>query len=82
MACGVAMDYLLRAQARSGGLHRQAKAWKGAAGVVALQAAMAKAAVPSGQAKMASHAKSWLQRLSQDLKLAGRRCTSICGLTT
>jgi hypothetical protein len=59
MACGVAMDSLLRAQARSSGLQRQAKAWRGAARAVVLQAATAEAA-PNGQAEVAGHVKVWL----------------------
>jgi hypothetical protein len=60
MACGAAMDSLLRAQARSrsSGLHRQAKARRGATGVVVLQAATAVAAAPSGQAEKTDHIKS------------------------
>jgi hypothetical protein len=66
MACGAAMDSLLRAQAgsRSDSLHRQAKAQRGAAGAVVLQAATAEATAPSGQAEAAGYIKSWLQRLS------------------
>jgi hypothetical protein len=66
MACGAAMDSLLRAQAgsRSSILRRQAKARRGAAGAVMLQDATAEAAAPSRQVEMAGHVKSRLQRLS------------------
>jgi hypothetical protein len=66
MACGAAMDSLLRAQAesRSSGRYRQAKAQRDAARAVMLQAATAEATAPSGQEEMASHVKSWHQRQS------------------
>jgi hypothetical protein len=43
---------------------------------------MAKAVAPSGQVEMAGHAKSRLQRLSQDLRLASLLYMSTCVLTT
>jgi hypothetical protein len=58
-----------------------AKDWKGAAAVVVFQAAVVEA-TPSGQAEAAGHAKICPQRLSRDLRLASRLCTSICGSTT
>jgi hypothetical protein len=66
MACGAAMDSLPRVQAgsRSSGRHRQTKAQRGVARAVVFQDATAEDAVPSGQAKMAGHTKSRLQRLS------------------
>jgi hypothetical protein len=62
MACGAATDSLLRVQAgsRSSGRHHQAKAQKGVARAAVLQAATAEAATPSGQAEIASNAKSQL----------------------
>jgi hypothetical protein len=56
MVYGAAMDPLLRVQAGSRGLRRQAKVWKGAAVAVVLQAAVNEA-TPSGQAEAAGHAK-------------------------
>jgi hypothetical protein len=66
MACGVAMDSLLRDQAesKSSGRHRQAKAKRDVARAAAPQAATAEATAPSGQAVMAGNTKSWLQWLS------------------
>jgi hypothetical protein len=81
MVCGAAMDPLLRAQARSGGLHRQAKVWRGAARAVMLRAAVVEAA-PSGQAEVAGHIKICLRWLSRGLRLASRLCTSTYGSTT
>jgi hypothetical protein len=81
MVCGVAMDPLLRVQARSGSLRPQAEVWKGTAVAVVLRAAEVEAA-PSGRAEAAGHAKICPRQLSRDLSLASRLCTSIYGLTT
>jgi hypothetical protein len=92
MACGATTDSLLRVQveSRSNGRHRQAKARKGAARAVVLQAATVEAAAPSGQAAMANNTKSRLQRPSQEprsarrlvVARASRLYTSTYGLTT
>jgi hypothetical protein len=58
-----------------------AKDWKGAAATVVLQAAVDEAA-HSKQAEAAGHARIFPRRLSRDLRLASRLCTSICGSTT
>jgi hypothetical protein len=39
-------------------------------------------ATPSGQAEVADHIKICLRRLSWDLRLASRLCTSTCGMKT
>jgi hypothetical protein len=70
------------ALARSSGHHRQAKATEGADRAVVLRAAMPEAAAPSKVAEQAGHARSRCQRRGRSLRLARRRCTSTCGLTT
>jgi hypothetical protein len=67
-----------RALARSSDRHRQAKAADRAA---VLRAATPEAAAPSKVAEQAGHARSQCQRQGRSLRLAHRRCTSICGLT-
>jgi hypothetical protein len=71
-----------RAPARSSGRHRQAKAAEGADRAAVLRAATPEAVAPSKVAEQASHARSRCQRLGRSLRLAHRRCTSTCGLTT
>jgi hypothetical protein len=69
------------ALARSSGHLRQAKAAERADRAAVLQAATPEATAPSKVAEQASHARSRCQRQGQSLRLARRRCTSICGLT-
>jgi hypothetical protein len=81
MVHGAAMDPPLGIQVRSGGLHCQAKVWKGTAIAVVLRAAVVEAA-PSRQAEAVGHAKICPRQLSRGLKLASQLCASTCGLTT
>jgi hypothetical protein len=71
-----------RALAKSSDHHRQAKAVEGADRAAVLRAATPEATTPSKVAEQAGHARSRCQRPGQSLRLARRRCTSICGLTT
>jgi hypothetical protein len=70
-----------RALARSSGHHWQAKATEGVDRAAVLRAATPEAAAPSKVAEQAGHARSRCQRQGQSLRLARRRCTSMCGLT-
>jgi hypothetical protein len=71
-----------RALSRSSGHHRQAKAMEGVDRAAVLRAATPEAVAPSKVVEQAGHARSRCQRQGRSLRLARRRCTSICGLTT
>jgi hypothetical protein len=68
--------------ARSSGRHWQAKAVEGADRAAMPQAATPKAAAPSKAAGQAGHVGSRSQCQGRSPRIAHRRCTSTCGLTT